>query len=51
MDRAGIGTGTRKIALTAVERTDCPTATPAELVRELYDAENGAKPSRPARRT
>jgi hypothetical protein len=42
MDRAGIATGTRKIAL-RLWKHGLPKRNPAELVRELYAAENQGK--------
>ena len=50
MDRAGMATGTRNVAL-RLWNGRLPDRDPAELVRELYAAENRGKPSRPARRT
>ncbi len=42
MDRAGLATGTRHVA-TRLWKGRLPERSPAELVRELYDAENQGK--------
>ena len=43
MDRCGMGTSTRKVAMKVWNGT-LPDRHPLELVRELYDAENKGKP-------
>ena len=43
MDRCGMGTSTRKVAMKVWNGT-LPDRHPLELVRELYDAENQGKP-------
>lgn len=43
MDRAGLATGTRSVAMSRWKGR-LPKGDPAELVRELYDAENAGKP-------
>jgi GDP-D-mannose 3',5'-epimerase len=50
MDRCGIASGTRKVAL-AYGAAACRTGRRAELVRELYRAENEGARSPPGRRT
>jgi len=42
MDRAGMATGTRNVAM-RLWRGNLPNRKPAELVRELYEAENQGK--------
>lgn len=43
MDRAGMATGTRNVAM-RIWQGNLPNREPVELVRELYEAENGDKP-------